>query len=862
MLSTASYRCYWNRSYLVGPYNVGKTTLAKNLVDDPISEERRSTDGIWIYLGRAGMDIDDRKWIFLPQGTTLNASVLSMLMSFGEQDGQKEEEEQHLDVHDQIYGETNNGVTAECNSGQYKMKVVPIDLWDFGGQKVYYMTHQLFISSRGIFIIIFNGSKNINKEMSDLSYLPGQKGKKTTAVYLIHWVNSILTYCKTSKEGFPKILFVATHKDLINKAKVIKHKTKLTASIEELFKDHTGRKHLEIDQLFFVNARDKDDPEIDQLRKTIVEVAFSHPRWGELMPTVCVPLDLQLMQRAEEGMKIMSVNEIEKINAANGVMVLTQSQLNTFLKIQHALGKYIYFNEGPLNKYAVIDPTYLVEVLRSVVTEEEFWPKTEDIRKIYVSLRDKGILTKADLLKLWKQKEYRSLEGYKDYMIKMLIHLDILIEPRSSFLSEIQVPENEIFYLVPCMIKQPAKRPNIKVDSSIYLAYAFNEEVIPPAFMYRFLGSFMSMWKIKSMFTDSAIVVVDKCHELLLYADGKRLVLELLHKTNKTGIIATVASTVQECLTRSIIEISKFYWSATNSTASPNPESSSMKTIPEFSCVIHEIKTRKQQRIIPYTIEFGVKCASGLCFFQHNLTTENQNYRWKCPVHKKQHDTSDLRLWFAEKGLHFANENFGLVCSKTCPGLGELEIEQCPSDQQIGRLVAGLKLEVVKELFVHLDMPMDKWEDIEHNYPCSTDLKMFALWEWKQKAEKATFGALKYALSKVNQDFHKLCEVFREVEIPSCNIPAEALTNIPNESILENLSNSIGNDNMQLGLELGFKGAELQDIAFQHKTRLMEQTREIFRRWSKRRQPLSVIAKAFIRIDKFGVFTRCCSNLF
>lgn len=70
-------------------------------------------------------------------------------------------------------------ILSECNSGQYKMKAVPIDLWDFGGQKIYYMTHQLFISSRGIFIIIFNGSKSINKEMSDLSYLPGQKGKKT-----------------------------------------------------------------------------------------------------------------------------------------------------------------------------------------------------------------------------------------------------------------------------------------------------------------------------------------------------------------------------------------------------------------------------------------------------------------------------------------------------------------------------------------------------------------------------------------------------------------------------------------------------------------------------------------------------------
>ncbi|CAG2232219.1 unnamed protein product [Mytilus edulis] len=642
MLSTASYRCYWNRSYLVGPYNVGKTTLAKNLVDDPISEERRSTDGIWIYLGRAGMNIDDRKWIFLPQGWS------------------KEDEDQYLDVNDQVYVETNNGATAEVtktllNEPQQNAVSEP-DIAD-----------NINTSSR----TPPTPTMAINRDQGKCEQQPSSPSPQSEQ--------------STQQEK--------------EKTKVIKHKTKLTASIEELFKDHTGRKHLEIDHLFFVNARDKDDPEVDQLRKTIVDVAFSHPRWGELMPTVCVPLDIQLMQRAEEGMKIMSIKEIEEINSANGVMVLTQSQLTTFLKIQHALGKYIYFNEGPLNKYAVIDPTYLVEVLRSVVTEEEFWPKTEDIRNIYVILRDKGILTKADLLKLWEQEEYRSLEGYKDYMIKMLIHLDILIEPRSSFLSEIQVPENEIFYLVPCMIKQPAKRPNIKVDSSIYLAYAFNE-----------------------------------------------------------------------------------------------------KSYLQLSCT-----------------DFLVAL---------------------CPCGK-----SSLCLLIAPS----------LLLTNIMNCLGELEIEQCPTDQQIGRLVAGLKLEVVKELFVHLEMPMNKWDDIEHNYPCSSDLNMFALWEWKQKAEMPTFGALKYALTKVNQDFHKLCEV-------SQYILTDTLTCVPDESILENLSNSIGNDNMQLGLELGLKGAELQDIAFQHKTRLMEQTREIFRRWSKRRQPLSVLAKAFIRIDKFGVFTRCCSN--
>lgn len=53
---------------MTGKFSVGKTTLAKILVGDEAPIERESTDGIWIYLGRAGMNIKERIWIFLEKG--------------------------------------------------------------------------------------------------------------------------------------------------------------------------------------------------------------------------------------------------------------------------------------------------------------------------------------------------------------------------------------------------------------------------------------------------------------------------------------------------------------------------------------------------------------------------------------------------------------------------------------------------------------------------------------------------------------------------------------------------------------------------------------------------------------------------
>lgn len=72
-------------------------------------------------------------------------------------------------------------IIRAVKEGKYRQMVVPIDIWDFGGQKDYYMTHQLFITSRGIFVLMFNGSVNLHKHMPDLSFLPGHFGKPTVA---------------------------------------------------------------------------------------------------------------------------------------------------------------------------------------------------------------------------------------------------------------------------------------------------------------------------------------------------------------------------------------------------------------------------------------------------------------------------------------------------------------------------------------------------------------------------------------------------------------------------------------------------------------------------------------------------------
>lgn len=75
ILQLGQYQCFWNRVYVVGPYFSGKSCLTKILVGELLPKERESTDGIWIYFGRAGMDLDEQRWICIPKGNYLDSEV-------------------------------------------------------------------------------------------------------------------------------------------------------------------------------------------------------------------------------------------------------------------------------------------------------------------------------------------------------------------------------------------------------------------------------------------------------------------------------------------------------------------------------------------------------------------------------------------------------------------------------------------------------------------------------------------------------------------------------------------------------------------------------------------------------------------
>jgi hypothetical protein len=61
----------------------------------------------------------------------------------------------------------------------HQRKIVPVIIWDFGGQDVFYSTHQTFLTYRAIYILVLDGRRTLDEPCPFEQYFPGKGGAKT-----------------------------------------------------------------------------------------------------------------------------------------------------------------------------------------------------------------------------------------------------------------------------------------------------------------------------------------------------------------------------------------------------------------------------------------------------------------------------------------------------------------------------------------------------------------------------------------------------------------------------------------------------------------------------------------------------------
>jgi internalin A len=230
---------------------------------------------------------------------------------------------------------------------------ITLNGWDFGGQRVYRPTHQLFFSAPAVYLAVWKPREG------------PQQG------FVKEWIRLV-----KHREPDAKILVVATHGGPKERQPDIDRQ-----EIWDLF-----GKDMVLD-FFFVDSRpvgkSRKRHGIAELKKAIASVAASLPEMGRTVPKRWEDTRKALI---ETGAAYLPLDEVLKLGRDRQ---MDEEEARDFVRISHRLGHLIHYEHDPLlQDVVVLKPDWLAIAISFVLDDKQ----TRDNR---------GLVTIERLRRLW-----------------------------------------------------------------------------------------------------------------------------------------------------------------------------------------------------------------------------------------------------------------------------------------------------------------------------------------------------------------------------------------------------------------------------------------------------------------------------
>ncbi|KAL3888901.1 hypothetical protein ACJMK2_001261, partial [Sinanodonta woodiana] len=273
------------------------------------------------------------------------------------------------------------------------------------------------------------------------------------------------------------------------------------------------------------------DPSLEKLKRRIFELAEKQPHWGEEKPARWIPLEEAIMKIKASGVKVAPLSLIEEINRSSSIKIKDRRELEVFLNFQHDIGTILYFNAEGLKDTVVLDPQWMIDALKSLITDHRFIEQNPTITKEWYAFNNKGKLTHELIDAIWTKKEKPDFHDNKEYLILLMEELNIIARPMSYTLDGKSVKEED-YYLAPCILKQktpkelicPESDPEKERTSS--LCFVCKGMFLPPPIFHRLVGACLTHWPIAKQNNENLIYCgccafdIDEYHRLTLHFLG------------------------------------------------------------------------------------------------------------------------------------------------------------------------------------------------------------------------------------------------------------------------------------------------------------------------------------------------------
>ena len=358
-------------------------------------------------------------------------------------------------------------------------------LWDFAGQSVYYETHQLFLTSRAIYLLVYDLSRDPSesaqpvKKEGVFEQIEEKSCTKTNLDYLDYWITSVssqssriedhdLCSAKTSTvlpKTLPPVFLVCTHSDQPFGGK---DPSALAMKVYGSLKTKSYGEHMFHDVFKVDNTksgRQEECPEVKRLRERILAVAKELPQTRENIPIKWLKYEDALQVVLDEGHKWITI-EHAKLIASKVCQIHDDQEFVTVLDFLHDQRILIHFDDTvALNKLVVLDPQWLIDVFKTVITVKRYDQQERGLNDLWLKLEREGILEEKLLEHAWGQiiEEHHTFES----LIAIMEKFSLLC----SWSSSNEPCSKE--YLVPSMLRWYPPQEITKLITSASLPSLF-----------------------------------------------------------------------------------------------------------------------------------------------------------------------------------------------------------------------------------------------------------------------------------------------------------------------------------------------------------------------------------------------------
>jgi internalin A len=304
-------------------------------------------------------------------------------------------------------------------------KTMQVNVWDFGGQEIQYLTHQFFLTSDALYVLLTSARKDLDN--------------------LDYWFNIIRLLGKNENNQNSKLVVVANE---INMEPV-------THFVESDFKVRYPDLGFECLAVNFATRYNKDG-RFKSLQFKITENLARLPSMGRKLPIKWGVIRKKLEEKSENSISIEKYLEIctdTKLDDKSAY------DLSAYL---HTIGEAIHFqNDYKVDDFIILKPQWAVDGVYVVLKEE--------------SVKKNGHFTQQQVYKIWQK------NGYSKEECNRLLRL----MAKDNFEVSYPLPESTGEYIAPQLLSE--KQPTYKWKSENSLKFRYSYSFMPKGIITRFI---------------------------------------------------------------------------------------------------------------------------------------------------------------------------------------------------------------------------------------------------------------------------------------------------------------------------------------------------------------------------------------